>query len=67
MVKQAVDKSLRKAPRVVVNVKADVRPGYENRLARKTARITTVLDTLGNTENEVIEPDVKPNKETVIT
>jgi hypothetical protein len=54
VLKQSVDKSLRKAPRVEVNMKADVRPGFENRLARKAARIATVLE-VGEVDSEVRE------------
>lgn len=46
VLKECIRRSLRRAPRLIVNMKADVRPGFSNRMHQKNRRITEVLQNI---------------------
>jgi len=47
-IKDCITASLNTAPRVIVNIRADVRPGDENRIQKKSSKITQILQNVGD-------------------
>lgn len=49
-VKTTLLSGLKHAPRVILDLKADVRPGFENRIHQKANKINNVLSSVGDTQ-----------------
>jgi uncharacterized protein YqgV (UPF0045/DUF77 family) len=59
LLREILDKSLSRSPRVILNAKLDVRPGEYNRLEKKRKRIR---DELAEVEKNTPETEPEPEK-----
>lgn len=46
IIKQCSDACLKRTPRILISMKADIRPGNENRLYKKNAKINLILNSV---------------------